>query len=262
MNNQIQNIKMIMTTKSTISMQVINPRVIKIAPVDQKCENVVDNNIVALCYDEIQIKKGEVLKIGKQKYRIKSIVKDLQGAQGAGYYLYTHETITKTTSFIMPFLGSNRNSYRYSMNFVNAFVGSDTDDAEYGDYIYLLYRFDGSMAYVKFDEAIRKHPYFENVVEPDLYHTLYKLKLPEKYREDIDLILLGKYSRITTESKQKILNFHLTTQDRPLGEILMRSPNKRIQMEKEFKHPIPEENELLSPFEILKEIYTNDFIIN
>lgn len=254
---------MIVTSNTTLTVKVLNPRVLKAFPVQKECEQVVNDEIVSLNFQEIQIKKGDVIKVGKQKYKIKSIIKDLKGLEGPGYYLYTHNGLTKSTTFLMPFLGGNHNNYRYKLNFVNAFLDAELDpNNKMGESLYLLYRFDGSLNYLSFDEDIRNHPYFEEGFEPDPYHTLYKFKLPENFKEDIELILKGKYSKISTEAKQLILNFHLSHKNRPLGQILLRSPERRKQMEEDLGHPIPKENELLSPINFRDEIYTNEFIIN
>lgn len=253
-------------TSNNLSMKIIvhNSRVIVISPIQEESEEVVNGEIISLRFKEFHIKKGEILTLKKQKYKIKSIKKQKNGIEGSGYYLYTHTEITKTTTFLMPFLGGNKNHYRFALNFTNAFLSAEVDPEKtyYGKYLYLLYRYVGDLEYHTFDKKIREHSLFVDALEPDEFHTLYKFKLPEEYSEDIELILQGKYSKISVKSKQLILNFHGSRKDRPLGQILLKSPERRKQMEIELHHKIPKENELLSPFDLEKEIYSKEYIIN
>ena len=258
----------------TIVVQTLDCRTVVISPPnedveiwDEKKEKLVGLNY----YQELEIALGGVLALDKQKYKVRIIdKKDSDGAFGPGYYLYTQK-LNKSSNFIAPFLGFTRGYYRWSKNFVNCYVGTE----KYGDYgssIYMLYRFDGSKEFQEFEARVENHPWYSETIDPDKHHVLYRFDIPDdsKFRRDIDKILRGEYSEISVAAKNQILKFHHSNPDRPLGQILNKSPQRRREMEVDLSTnkggvrslvSISKNAELFDRFQIEQEIFMNYYII-
>jgi len=243
-----------------IHFRAINPRVIKVRPVDPQYEIIdEDGKLVGLNYNGgYFISQGTILTIGKQKYKINNIVKN-KTSPDEGYELYTFRKITTTANFLMPLLGGTRSTFRWNQEFVNAFiVDKESHD---GTEISLLYRFNGNIAYSDFEESLKQRTDFVRIEDPDKFTVLYTFKLPEDYKEDIELIMKGKYSEITEIAKNKILKFHSSTKEKPIGQILYKCILRKAVMEKELKGKIPLHSELFEIFNVQNEIYTTKYII-
>ena len=255
---------------TSVCIFVQSPRLLVINPVAQQYE-VLDKEgrLVGIDYcGEYSIKRGKIITIDKQKYKIKRIKKESsQGVAGQGYYLYTHDKLSKTSNFIFPYLGKNREYFKWNENFVNSFIGTE-EDGDYGTSIYLLYRYDGSNSFSIFEKEITEHKWYKETIDTDKFHVLFRFDVPESALSDIDMLIRGKYSRISEEAKRQILSFHNTTKDKPLGDILYRGENRRKQLELELSEPrngsiikIDESADLLDPFDIEEEIFMNYYII-
>lgn len=212
--------------------------------------------IIQLDYgDEYVISTSKNIILNKQKYKIQEIEKS-----NKGYILYMYETITKSTNFIMPFLGGTRDYYRFKNEFINCYIGTE-QSGDYGNYIYLLYRFSGSLEFVQFEERLQNHPYFEESYEVDNYQTMYVFNIPQDYMEDIQLILDGKYSKIQPETKENILRFNQSRTNSILEKILFRDPSWKAELENKLKASLPDDAELYSIFNVEEEIFREKYKI-
>lgn len=248
------------TDGSTLCITVTSPRIISVSPIKEKYE-IRDNDGKLIGLDfcgDIIFNTDETIKIHKQKFKILYIEKEFSPEKGGpAYLLKTQKRISKTSMYIMPFLGYNRHYFNWQSSFVNAFIGTQ-QDGDYGSSIYLLFRFSSDFG---FEEKLELHPNYIETLDPDPYHTLYQFNIPEEYAEDVGLILEGKYSEISLGAKNQILDFHNSRYDRPLGQILSKSEDRRRKMEIDLGHPIPKGNELLDRFTIEEEVFMNKFII-
>lgn len=241
----------------------INERLIILNPIHSDFENKDEKgNIIELNYNnnyKVQLDKVITLK-EKYKYKISSIIRDDRGFAGPGYYLYTHKKITKSTVFIMPFLGGIKSNYRYDNEFINCFIGTE-EEGDYGCSIYLLYRYSGNLDFAKFESSLIQHELFEEVIEVDKCQSLYRFKIPEDKKEDINKLIDGKYSTISNDSKERLLKFNNAIKNGPLEQILYKSEDRRLLLEREYECNIPIDNELHSKFIVEEELFMNYYII-
>jgi hypothetical protein len=247
--------------KTHLMFQKINERIIIVNPTSTDFETTdTTGNITSIdyngCYD-ININHTITLK-NTDKYKIKYIEK--KSGTLPGYYLYTHTCITKSTTFIMPFLGSVKDQFRRDHEFINCFIGTE-DNNDYGDKIYLLYRFSGSLEYTAFESFLTNHPQFEKSIDIDQYQVLYQFKIPEEHKETINILINGKYSTISESAKERILKFNASDSKGTLYQILNKSEERRVELEKELKSTIPKEAEVYSIFDKKDEIFYNNLII-
>lgn len=241
-----------------VHLKVVNTRMLSVTPGHRQYEILDENGkLVGLDYSgEYLISKGSVLQVGNQKYKINEIQRS---TTTQGYELYTFRKITTTGTFIVPFLGEDRTYFRWSLEFVNAFIG--TADSADTDYVSILYRFNGSVEFANFEEKLKDRADFVSAKDTDKYHILYTFKLPEKFKSDIDIVTQGKYSEVSDEAKTTILDFHYSDRKKPIGQILFKCPIRRKEMEKELGHDIPSDNELFERFHTPNEQFHKHFII-
>lgn len=254
--------------QKSITFSKHNERLIIVNPTDtsfEKKQGSGENTISGLnYYGELDIDINAVLTLKeKHKYKILEIVKEsTNGFAGPGYYLYIQpQGLSRSSTFIMPFIGHTQQDLRYNNEFINCFIGTEAD-GDYGSNIYLLYRYSGTLEFARFEDQLLNHPLYEETIEVDKFQTLYSFRIPEDKKDDIDKIIKGQYSKISENSKQRILDFNSDNHpNSTLHQILYKSRERRIKMEYDYDCIIPEDNELLSPFDPEKEIFMNRYII-
>lgn len=247
-----------------VTLQVDNARIIIVNPMLESVERKDDNNKISeLNYiEEFKIAVNKELQIKKQIYKPQAIKKIDNANLKNGYYLFLHE-INKSTNFIMPLLApdneSTRQHYRWN-DLCNCFVGTE-EDADWGEYIYLLYRFNTSKEFFNLEQYFKSRKDFNDKIIVDDYHILYKFNVDELIKNDYDLILKGKYSEISEYSKEKILKFHFLPNDSPTYKILYKCDTRRKHLEETLEVDLPKNIELYDKFNVMQEIYFEDYKI-
>jgi hypothetical protein len=98
-------------------------------------------------------------------------------------------------------------SFFITKNFENCYIG-DGNHPEMGRKIYLLYNYQMSVEYVKFERKMELMPTFDTDYDyGDERQVMYLLDIPDEHNEDFKLFLEGKYSQFSEELKTKILKF-------------------------------------------------------
>lgn len=253
----------VLTTEKEVSVIITeeNPRTLHVSPAHADYE-VLDSegNIESINYGgEYKIQKNNVISLHKTKYKATSIKKVKATANKPSYYrITTNNGLTKTFNFIMPLLGDNRAFFKFTTQFINAFIGYEPY-ADYGDSLYLLYKFSGQLDYTKFEEQLMEHPWHKETIDVDKYQVLYQFDIPEEHKKDVNLLINGKYSSVSVSTKERILRFHNSRETSTLGQILSKSPIRKQSLEKDLllDKPIPEDIDLYSPFHHEDEIFRN-----
>jgi hypothetical protein len=92
-------------------------------------------------------------------------------------------------------------------NFENCYIG-DGNHPEIGRKIFLLYNYQMTIEYVKFERKIELIPTFSTDYDyGDERQVMYVFDVPIEHKNDFNLFLEGKYSEFSEDLKQKILKF-------------------------------------------------------
>ncbi len=253
----------------SVNLELQNARVLRINPINKGVEE--ENSkgdIITLDYGEdVKYSVDNEYTINKVKYKVQKIIKIEDPEIGIGYIIFNH-IINKSSIFIMPLLALNgeiRTNFRWNTNFCNCFIGTE-EQGDYGDHIYLLYRFEGTKEFSSYENYLQRHSWFIGENQIDHYHTLYQFKPDKVFMEDFKLIVKGKYSSISEIAKNRILGFHCVTKDKTLGKILYKDNTLKEELEdklssKESIVRIPEDLDLHDIFNIDDEIYLNKYKI-
>jgi hypothetical protein len=117
--------------------------------------------------------------------------------------------LTEATRFVLPMLYTkDRNdNFFITKNFENCFIG-DGRHPELGKKIFLLYNYQMTIDYVKFEHAIELLPDFSTDYDDSSQRqVMYVFDIPEEHKEDFKYFLKGEYSNFSEELKEKILKF-------------------------------------------------------
>lgn len=147
----------------------------------------------------------------------------------------------KSQIFILPFLSDTYRDFvgtrlPYSQ-YRNCFIGDTVKNIE--NKILLLYKFHADPSFLEFEDELGKHSLFDCKYEVDRMHTMFVFNIPEKYVDDYNKIIKGEYSKISSEFKKRILEFHGMTPSSNTGGILYKSDNKRQELEEKINEGIP-----------------------
>lgn len=164
--------------------------------------------------------------------------------------------LTKTSIFVLPFLGENRRVFFWDKYFVNAFIKTDPAGE---DVIALLYRFSGDINFLRFEKILEQLPSFRFKLDTDSYHVLYVFDVPEGATSSFEKFKQGKYSEIDEIMKLSILNFHNFERSGHTGQILFKAPSLRRALEEELETTLLETDELCSIPNIEDETFNADY---
>jgi hypothetical protein len=117
--------------------------------------------------------------------------------------------MTEATRFLLPMLYSkDRNdNFFITKNFENCYIG-DANHPELGKKIFLLYNYQMTVEYVKFERKMELIPEFNTDYDyGDERQVMYVLDIPDVHQSDLKYFLLGEYSKFSNELKSKILKF-------------------------------------------------------
>jgi hypothetical protein len=158
---------------------------------------------------------------------------------------------TKASLFIMPMLGGSKDLYFYDSLFLNAFIS--TNDGDLG--IILLYRFSGSPLFLKFEQALKKFRWYKETLDPSPHHAMFIFNIPEKYKEDFNKFIIGKYSHMSPDLKEAIFKFFNADIHSSLGQILFKSEKRRLRLSQNIGAEVPKGMELFDIPDPDEEVY-------
>jgi len=206
-----------------------------------------DENYYITCLiieDRYKIKIGDEIEVDGTLY----IVNKIRWANNA--FFIVQEKATKTSQFIMPILGYSYDYFDFENSFYNSYLSDDYHS------IYLVYKFTNSDKYLKLEEKLQNHPYFEEIIDPNPELVVIKFVIQEMFWKDVDKIMKGKYTEISATLKSKICTFHGFSTKSKTFRLLYRDKKLREDMSKEYGWEIPENLELMSKPILEEELWT------
>jgi hypothetical protein len=129
---------------------------------------------------------------------------------------------TEATRFILPMLSSkDRNVYFFvTKNFDNCFIG-DNNHPELGKKIFLLYTYQKTVEYIKFERKVELTPWYNSDYDyGDENQVIYVFDVPTEFLADFQLFQEGKYSQFSNELKIIIRDFWDLKEEDELLDIL------------------------------------------
>lgn len=162
---------------------------------------------------------------------------------------------TKTTEFILPLLGSMKQWY--GPWFINAYLGDYSIKHSYPNSISVLMKYSGKNNYAEKEEAMMGH---ENFIDSyDLIQgnfVMYIFRIPEEFLPDYNLIMKGKYSKISDAAKKLLLLGRGTKS--PMPYILSRHEKMIEYWETELDVKLDKDQEVWSIIDINDEFFDRE----
>ena len=163
--------------------------------------------------------------------------------------------LTKSYTYVLPMLSPYINIKRDQL--VNAFIG-DKDFPEYDNHIFLLYKFNGSKAFLQYEDYLEHSKLFVKTYDPDKNHVMYIFNVPSFYRNDYNLFRKGKYSEMAYDYKVIIFEFHkIYDSEHKVAKVLFKHQDLKEEIEDRIGAEIPKGNELSSIPDLDTELYKN-----
>ncbi len=203
------------------TVRLLDPKFIEIAGENSK-------EIIKLqrLETDTSIEIGNVIRFGKDIHKVNIILKGL--VEGRVYcYDLKCAIPTISTLFVTPLLGFTSKNDMFWGSLVNAFMSTPKYDVS----IALLYKFDGSVEFGKYETLLTNHKEFIERTDPDPYHSLYVFNVPSHFQSAYDLIRAGKYSEVDGLCKLCILDFHNFSSTGHTGKILYKDPTLKQELE-------------------------------
>jgi len=207
------------------------------------------NKIEQLIFtDKYRIVIGEDLEVSKDlekhKYFVKSIIK-----KNNTEFEIRSVSRNKSSIFILPLIANSKskdymNFESYLYNSYLHYEGHDTYND--GKHIFLKYRFFNTEHFYELEKRLMLLPTFIKSVQPNKDFTIYIFKISDQFSQDISLLLKGKYSKISTTAKARIILFHGIKMTDYIGQVLYKDKDLKEKLELNLDCEIPDNIDLLT----------------
>jgi len=241
-----------------VNLISLNYRVIEVTPVINKFLKFEDYNIQELDYPSFKVKKGETIKINNESFKV-SDIKFKKNEHFSKVFLYS-STLNKSSNFVLPFILKTRNEISWDKYFMNCYIGKEGEN-DYGKHIYIHLRYKPVTELEIIEKNLIENENFLDCRDIDKQYMLFKFKVPEDLKEDLDLLIQGKYSKISDYAKSRICYFHNAKEESQIFKVLNKKESLRLELENQLGEKIDENAELISVFEENQETFLKSYIL-
>jgi len=213
------------------------------------------DRIIALNVGMYTVCLGDTVTVKNKPYKINSISKSIVGKKLV--YNLSSASLTKSSMFVLPMLGGERRLFMFDSLFVNCFISSE----KYKNKIILVYRFSGKGVFLKFEQALKQFRGFVDTFDPSPHFVAFVFDVPDTHKENYVRFLNGRYSKLSPEYKDKILDFHDFEIDGQLAQILFKSNKRRLKLETELGIELDDNAEVYSVMNEEEEMFNPETYI-
>lgn len=167
----------------------------------------------------------------------------------------------KSYFYVFPMIADKIN---YTKNLLGCYIG-DVDRPDITNKILLRYKFDGHLSdgYLKFEKELENSALCSEIydIKDGRDNTvMFVFHVPENYKMDYEHFMHSRYSKFSQEYKQKIINYHGTTEGKRniLEGILYKKEEYRKKVEEKINERIPPDQEVASSWYPEKEIFKKE----
>lgn len=217
-------------------------------------EERLNKKIIKLSFeDSLEFKLNDILNFKIENINSEFQIKEIIRNDKAGRYYLSCAFDTYTNYFVFPLIvtqdNQNRNYFRFDDFMIGTYLNKELSQ------ILLLVRYFPGEIFSKWEETIKKNPYYLEFVDINTYSVLYKFQIPKQYSNIINLFIEGRYSSFDESIKKKILIFHNAGRLSELHDILYKSKHRKNKYEFELDIEIPENIDLYNKPNMNNEIF-------
>lgn len=173
-----------------------------------------------------------VSKTNKNKVKYFKVNKIIENRLG---FDLVSESITKSSLFLLPLITGKyqiNQLYKYDTYFYNAYLyNKNCPEYNDGKHLFVVYRFFDTEGFKELESVIHKNPNYVKAVEPNSNYTMYIFEIPKLLQSDSKLFIRGKYSRMSTTAKSKIITFHQAKLEDWIGLVLYKQERLKRELE-------------------------------
>lgn len=163
----------------------------------------------------------------------------------------------KSRTYIVPLLNESININKNML--INSYlfdVNRPDYNAQHYEGIFLHFKWIDNDVYRQYEKNMSENPLKKDYYDLDKTSYMMFIKFPYDILSDVDNIIKGKYSMLTTSSKQYIAKYwQLSTQSKMYG-VLYKTEKYKKELEIELNVKIDDDAELGSLFNLHKETYS------
>jgi hypothetical protein len=170
--------------------------------------------------NELTYKLGDILNFKLDNINSQFEVKEIVKNDIPGKYYLTCSKRNLVSNFLLPLISKkpseNRDWFSWNEFFINGYLSDNLEE------LILIYRFYPNESYSCFETKLKQHPNYLGFNDPNYFLVAYRFSINSTFKEDIELFLQGKYSKLSKVAKHKIISFHKLSRKDSLFKILSR----------------------------------------
>lgn len=172
----------------------------------------------------------------KTAYNIVNILNITPKTNGGSLlFLISCTTISKSTHWLLPFVGKTKHQLGLDTVLRNVYCYNDIEEYSFYKEGYLFAVYNYLKEYDYFLDSLKELPNCSQVYKlHSRFEYLAVFKIPEHYRRATELILEGKYSEIPELAKNQILRFHGLEKGGNTHKILYRDKGYMEELKKDL----------------------------
>jgi len=242
--------KISVANKKYIEINIKNGRELTLLHnIDSYKTTIEKNNIQSLTFYDHIIQVNQPLELKVDSTKTIYLIKEINKVDNYKFSLIC-ERLNKSSIFLLPLIAeknSNHRAFFFNTFFYNAYIHYEgLEEYNDGKHLFLLYRFFNTDSFKDLEEILRSTNNFVKTYEPNKYFTCFIMEIPIMFQQDVNKILKGKYSNISSTAKSKIITFHEAHTDSEVAHILFKVPKLKEKLENYLGCAIPDDVELCS----------------
>jgi len=121
--------------------------------------------------------------------------------------------------------------------------------------VFIMFKWSDNDVHRQYEQRLLDCPYLREHYDVDTEHYMVYLKFPLDFLIDVDIILKGKYSKISEQSKRSILRYWQTGMNSDIYGTLYKTPVRKKKLEDMIGITLDEEAELASVINLHEETF-------
>lgn len=170
-------------------------------------------------------------------YTIQAIYPSIDGMYD---YVASVEEYNKANKFLLPILTHNCAYFACKSYMINTYLSADLKN------LLVKYRFSKHDTFGNLEERLTSHDFFVDFYDVDKNFVAYKFRIPEKYNQDIQMFLEGKYSQFSGDLKTRVKLFYDLNKSSDMMQVMYKSEILRRDLEKFLGLTLDKDSELES----------------
>lgn len=124
---------------------------------------------------------------------------------------------------------------------------SDKDCPELDNHIFVLYEFTGQRWFTSFEQVMKDSDYFITSYEPDKRHVMFVYEVPPHQQVSYDMFKDSRYSKISEQLKQRIVQFHGPENTKRAKAVMYREESMFVEWEQKINEGLPNSQHIKIP---------------